>query len=305
MVRRTEEVTVIAPLPSKSAEKKPAHRSAHLILLSGTNVGQVFELKTNRILLGRDEEAEVQILDAGISRHHAVITRGEDGNYYLEDAGSRNGTFANNHRVESKHELQHEDKIQIGVMTILKFCYTEAPEADYAYAMYEAALRDGLTGAFNRRYFEERLRSEFAYAIRHETALALLITDLDHFKQVNDSHGHVAGDQVLREFSKLVDNISRAEDVLCRYGGEEFALLCRDTNLIKASVLGERVRHRVSTHTFPIDNGQVQLTVSIGISALPDPVITEPAMLVEAADAALYQAKQRGRNCIVTKGQKA
>jgi diguanylate cyclase (GGDEF)-like protein len=298
---QSQEVTVITPFGERSAEEGPeGARRAHLIILSGTNVGQVFPLDSKRVTIGREDQATIQILDAGISRRHAVISNEGGGRYVLEDDGSRNGTFANNHRVDGKHQLRDGDKIQIGVMTILKFTFDNAPEASYAQAMYDAALRDGLTGVYNRRYFEERLRSEFSFAARHATGLALLMLDLDHFKQVNDTKGHLVGDQVLKEFAALVTRSSRAEDVLSRYGGEEFAVLCRDTDLVKASVLAERVRFEVAGAIF-VPTHQIKLTVSIGIAAMPDASITTPEALVLASDEALYQAKERGRNCVVTR----
>jgi diguanylate cyclase (GGDEF)-like protein len=297
---QSEEVTVVAPLATKSEDAPKKARSAHLIVLSGTNVGQVFPLTVNKVTIGREDSSTIQIMDAGISRRHAQILSDGNGNYTVEDAGSRNGTFANNHRVEAPTPLADGDKLQIGVMTILKFTYDDAPEANYAQAMYDAALRDGLTGVYNRRYFDERLNAEFSFAARHGTGLSLLFLDLDHFKQVNDTYGHLAGDQVLKELAKLVTKSSRAEDVLSRYGGEEFAVLCRDTDLLKSSVLAERIRHEVAACTF-VPKVQIKLTVSIGIASIPDPQITSPKDLVLAADEALYQAKDRGRNCVVTR----
>ncbi len=302
---KSEEVTVVAPLATtRPADEPKKARTAHLIVLSGTNVGQVFNLASKKTTIGREEGVEIQILDAGISRRHAQVAHDGNGNYVLQDAGSRNGTFANSHRVEGSHPLKDGDKIQIGVMTILKFTFNDAPEANYAQAMYEAALRDGLTGVFNRRYFEERLKSEFSFADRHHTALALLFLDLDHFKLVNDTHGHLVGDAVLKQFAKLVTRSTRAEDVTCRYGGEEFAVLCRDTELMKSSILAERIRHEVAAHLFVHESTQTNITVSIGIAALPDSSITTPEALVLASDEALYQAKERGRNCVVTRRPK-
>jgi two-component system, cell cycle response regulator len=302
---RSEEVTVVTAQPTKTAElpgKKV--RTAHLIVLSGSNVGQVFNLAGKKMVLGREEGVDVQILDAGISRRHAMVNTDGQGNFFLEDAGSRNGTFVNSHKVEKRHPLADSDKIQLGVMTILKFTFDDAPEANYAQQMYEAALRDGLTGVFNRRYFEERLRAEFSFASRHGSALALLFLDLDHFKKVNDTLGHLAGDSVLKQFAKLVSKSTRAEDVVSRYGGEEFAVLCRETELMKSSVLAERIRHEVAAHQFAAEGQRTQLTVSIGIAALPDDTIKTPEELVTASDEALYEAKERGRNCVVMRHKK-
>lgn len=298
----SDEVTVITATPNEPPPKqRKDQRRAHLIVLSGTNVGQVFELPKDRIALGRDDKADIQIMDAGISRRHAVIERDEDGAYHLLDDGSRNGTFANNHRVQDFYNLSDGDKIQIGVMTILKFAYTDEAEANYAQKMYEKAHRDGLIGIFNRRYFEDRLNADFGYAKRHNQHLALLMLDLDHFKVVNDTHGHPAGDAVLKAFAQLVTKNIRSDDILARFGGEEFVVLCRHTDLMKASILGERIRHEVSQHLFVADEKQLRITTSIGIAGLPDPEITEPKGMIEAADESLYKAKERGRNCVVAR----
>lgn len=299
----SEEVTVITPTPLDTEDRQQKDdRGAHLIVLSGTNVGQVFELTKRRVTLGRDDSSDIQIMDAGISRQHAMIERDKDGGTYrLRDDGSRNGTFANNHRVEEFYNLCDGDKIQIGVMTILKFAFTDEAEANYAQRMYEAAHRDGLIGIFNRRYFEDRLTADFGYAKRHNQHLSLLMLDLDHFKRVNDTYGHPAGDAVLKSFAELVARNIRSDDILARFGGEEFVVLCRHTDLMRASILGERIRHAVSQHVFEAGDQQLKITTSIGISALPDPEIAEPKALVEAADESLYKAKQRGRNCVVAR----
>ena len=299
----SEEVTVITEF-HLSPKRRRGNGGGHLVVLSGHNVGQVYELTKEKTLIGREDNAEVQIMDAGISRQHALITRTDDSRYQLEDAGSRNGTYANNNRIEAPHTLNDGDKIQLGAMTVLRFANADDAEADYAQRMYEAAHRDGLTGAFNRRYFEERLAAEIPYSVRHRRSLALLMLDLDHFKQVNDNNGHPVGDVVLKEFATLVTNTTREDDVLVRYGGEEFAVLCRQTDLIKASILGERIRHEVAGFLFSADNARLKITVSIGIAALPDAEINSPELIVNAADEALYQAKERGRNCVVTRRRK-
>jgi two-component system cell cycle response regulator len=299
----SEEVTVVADMAMGPTPRR-SKQGAHLIVLSGHNVGQVFNLARARTAIGREEQADIQIMDAGISRQHAEIIRDKEGQYLLRDAGSRNGTFANNHRVEDTYQLQDGDKIQLGVMTVLKFAYTDDTEAEYAQAMYDAAHRDGLTEVYNRRYFEEKLVAELPYAVRHGRPLALLMLDLDHFKQVNDTHGHPVGDTVLKEFAALVSRNIRADDVLARWGGEEFTVLCRHTDLIKASILGERIRHEVSTYLFAGDLG-LKVTVSVGIAALPDADLNAPQLLLEAADQALYEAKERGRNCVVARRKRS
>lgn len=303
MVRQSsDEVTVITAAPVRPpSPKEQAKRVACLIMLSGNNVGQVYPLDRTATLIGREDGAHIQLMDAGISRRHAMVSLDEDGNYVLDDAGSRNGTFANNRRLDGPYHLEDGDKVQVGVMTILKFSYGDDLEASYAQKMYDAALRDDLTGVFNRRYLNDRLHSEFSFSKRHQRSLALLLIDLDHFKSVNDNHGHLAGDQVLREVAQTIAHTIRAEDVLARYGGEEFCVLCRDTDVMKAAILAERVRYQTANSAHMLADGPLVVTVSIGLVAIPDAQINTPEQLVDAADEALYQAKDAGRNCVITR----
>lgn len=299
----SDEITVLAPPGAGSSEPSPGEkRVGHLIVLSGSSVGRVFALQTENTVLGREDAATIQLMDPGVSRRHAEIKRSASGEHRLCDLGSRNGTYANNQRLTAEHPLRDGDRVQLGLISILKFTLNDNFEAHYAQRMYDAALRDGLTGAFNRRYFDQRLLSEFSFARRHGSSLSLIMIDLDHFKQLNDTRGHLAGDSVLRQLCERVSDVVRAEDVVVRYGGEEFALLCRDTGLKEASMLAERVRHAIADASFPLeDDNQASVTISAGVVAVPDREIDSPEALVSAADSALYEAKRQGRNCVVTR----
>ena len=147
----------------------------------------------------------------------------------LEDLGSTNGTYCNGLKVDTK-ELADGDKILVGSTTILKFTYHDNLDEIFQKQMYESALRDGLTKAFNKRYFTDRLESEFTFSTRHMTPLTLVLFDIDHFKNVNDTFGHPAGDYVLTELSNMMAASLRAEDIFARYGGEEFAIVCRGSD---------------------------------------------------------------------------
>ena len=149
----------------------------------------------------------------------------------LEDLGSTNGTFCNGIRVD-RRELVDGDKIMVGSTTILKFTYHDYLDEIFQRQMYESALRDGLTKVFNKKYFTDYLEKEFAFAARHGGPLALIFLDIDHFKKINDTHGHPAGDFVLAELSQMMATLLRTEDVLARFGGEEFAVICRGSDLV-------------------------------------------------------------------------
>ena len=204
-----------------------------------------------------------------------------------------NGTFCNGQRIE-RRELADGDKISIGSTTILKFTFQDKASERYQKQLFESALRDGLTGTFNRRYFTDRLHTEMRFALRHGKTVGLLFVDIDHFKKINDSHGHQAGDYVLGTVAREMTATVRAEDVIARYGGEEFAVICRETERAGIAILAERLRVAVERRRFEHDGMVIPVTVSIG--AAVDPRLGDPQALIAAADAAMYEAKRAGRN---------
>lgn len=163
----------------------------------------------------------------------------------------------------------------------------------------EMSMRDELTGLFNRRYFAEALDREVSGAERYGHGLALCIIDLDHFKLVNDTHGHLCGDRVLKDFGRLLDESIRKYDVGCRYGGEEFAIILPDTSLERAVSLCERFRKRVKEFEFTFDDQTLHITASVGVAARYPDGDTSGEKLLELADKALYQAKRQGRDRVV------
>ncbi len=267
---------------------------AYLIVLAGTGVGEMHKLTREVTTIGRGSQADIQVVDEGISRRHAEI-RMQDQEASVHDLGSTNGTYCNGERVSSR-PLADGDKIQVGSTTILKFTFHDSLDESFQRQMYESALRDGLTKVFNKRYFQERLESEFSYALRHRSPLSLLLFDLDHFKAVNDTAGHLAGDYALVALSELVAQTMRQEDVLARYGGEEFVILCRGVDRAGAVVFAERVRKLVAAHNFVYEGQRLTITISVGVSSVPPDGMDGAAELVQAADEALYAAKRAGRN---------
>ena len=213
----------------------------------------------------------------------------------VEDLSSTNGTFCNGIRID-RRELSDGDKIMVGSTTILKFTYHDNLDEVFQRQMYESSLRDGLTRAFNKKYFTDRLESEFTFAIRHTSPLALVMFDIDHFKKVNDTYGHPAGDAILTDLSALMMISLRTEDIFARYGGEEFAVICRGSDLAQAQVIGERLRRAAEGRQFTFQDKVIPVTISVGVAALPDPNIKDASAFVVAADGALYRSKQGGRN---------
>jgi diguanylate cyclase (GGDEF)-like protein len=267
---------------------------AYLVVLAGASVGEMYKVEGDKTVIGRGQKAQVRLLDDGISREHAQVVI-EGNKIFLEDLGSTNGTFCNGLKVD-RRELCDGDKILVGSTTILKFTYHDNLDEIFQKQMYESALRDGLTKAFNKKYFTDRLESELTFALRHQSPLVLVMFDIDHFKKVNDTHGHQAGDLVLSELSTLLTSALRAEDVFARYGGEEFAVICRGTDLTQAQIVGERMRKAVESHRFTFEGTHIPVTISVGIAGLPDAAVKDATDLVARADKALYQSKHGGRN---------
>jgi diguanylate cyclase (GGDEF)-like protein len=278
---------------------------AYLIVLAGSSVGEMYKIAKTETVIGRGSAADIHVVDDGISRRHALIVHSE-GKVVVKDLGSTNGTFLNGDRLEGEgeRELSDGDKIQVGSTTILKFTFHDSLDETFQRQMYESALRDGLTKTFNKKYFLDRIDSEFAYSTRHKTALSLVMLDVDHFKAINDTYGHLAGDSVLVTLANLVTKAIRHEDVFARYGGEEFAVICRGVDLEGATAFGERVRKMVAGQVFMHADIQIQVTVSVGVATVPDVGMRAPTELVALADEALYQAKRGGRNQVVSAGQR-
>jgi two-component system cell cycle response regulator len=284
-------VPVIAQTGARAVRSDP-----HLIVLAGESVGRTYRLEHAETVIGRSDDAAIRVRDEGVSRRHAKLVR-EGTETWLEDMKSANGTRLNAEPIV-RSILRDGDKIHIGEKTILKFSNSDALEESFHKAMYEAAVRDGMTRAYNKRHFLERLASESAYARRHQSALSLLMLDVDHFKKVNDNHGHPAGDYVLTTLGQVLMATVRVEDLVARYGGEEFAVLCRGTPLANALLLAERLRRSVEAHPFAYREQRIPVTISVGLSECSASAQSAQELIGEA-DTALYDAKRSGRNRVV------
>ena len=278
------------------ARRQEVH--AYLVVLAGSNLGEMYKIAAERTILGRGRQCNVALLDDGVSRAHAEITaRGEE--ITLRDLGSRNGTFCNGTRV-TEQRLNDGDKIHLGQTTILKFTFSDDLDERYQRHMHDSALRDTLTTAYNKRYFNGQLEIEFGFSRRQDTALALLLIDLDDLKSINDRHGHAAGDRALENLARIVGAVIRSEDVLARIGGDEFAVLCRATHLENAVHLAERLRGAVAAQPIRVDEVDLVTTVSVGVAARTESQAQAAEELLAAADRALYRAKNGGRNRVET-----
>ncbi|HLY67084.1 MAG TPA: GGDEF domain-containing protein, partial [Chloroflexota bacterium] len=235
----------------------------------------------------------VVVSSDAVSRNHARLER--RGAYMLvSDLNSTNGTFVNNERTRPYNaRLNRGDQLRIGD-TVFKFLSGSDIEAQYHAVIGHMAVTDGLTNLANRKHLDSMLAEEVQRAQRHTRALAVLMVDIDHFKKINDVHGHLTGDRVLAGMGLLLRQRLRAGDRVGRYGGEEFCVVLPETDLPTAMSIAENLRALVATNPFPVESKRLAVTVSIGAAGLtPQMQATD---LYRAADRMLYQAKNDGRN---------
>lgn len=294
-------VGAAAGLDKQEASADPA-LEANIILIAhpeNRDLGRRFRLSPGSTLeLGRVPEADVCLADnLSVSRRHARLNYGPEG-VVLEDLGSKNGTFLNDRLVDAPTLLKSGDRFQVGTV---HFKFLRQLDVEHAYheTIHHLVSRDGLTGAYNRRRYEEEAHREVARAGRYGRPLSLILFDLDEFKEINDRHGHLCGDAVLKQVVELASGFLRPEQVLARVGGEEFAILSPEVDIDRALILAEKLCRAIAQHEFACGSRRLQLTASFGVSALKRS-ITSAHRLYEAADRALYIAKQGGRNRVAT-----
>ena len=270
-------------------------RQPYLIVISGNSIGKMFKL-AGAMVIGRSVDCAICLDDSGVSREHARIEQRAQGEVWIADLGSTNGTYFLDGRRIDRHELRDGDKIRIGPEAILKLGYYDGLEEDFFQHQYDSATKDALTGIYNKRYFLDQLQKDCAYARRHRTPLGLIVFDIDHFKKINDTHGHPAGDFILSTLVAVVGRTLRGEDWLARVGGEEFAVIARGADNQQARKMADRIRRAVETNPFTWETGWIRVTISLGVAALREGRIESVEALVQTADDYLYQAKNAGRN---------
>ncbi|MBL9039078.1 MAG: GGDEF domain-containing protein [Archangium sp.] len=267
-------------------------------VLAGDSVGRTVVLDVEELIIGRSHECHIRIDDDGVSRSHARLSVSAE-RVAVEDLQSKNGTLVNGERINALTTLKNGDKIQLGPAAVLRFAYQDLLEAEAQKKLFDQATRDVLTGLYNRAYLTEVLTKEFAFADRHGHALAVMLLDVDHFKRVNDTLGHSGGDAVLRALSDVLLKTIRIEDTLGRYGGEEFLVVARELTPARAVAFAERLRKVVSKHDFVVAGQKVPVTLSIGVVTNKKAKFLDWRAMVDAADHALYEAKQNGRNQVM------
>lgn len=258
-----------------------------------TLLGKRFVLDTSPTRVGRGADNQIVLDGDSVSRRHAQFRQKGDA-WIIVDDGSTNGTYCNDEQITREVVLKNGDRVKVGP-TIFKYFSGADVEAQYHEEIYRMTIIDGLTQAYNKRYLYEALEREIIRGRRHERELCILMFDIDHFKRINDVHGHLAGDYVLKEVARVVQARIRRDEVFARYGGEEFAIILPETPITGAVALAETLRQKVADHSFVFQADSIKVTISLG-AALMEESDRAASDLIKRADEKLYQAKRTGRN---------
>ncbi|RKG52020.1 GGDEF domain-containing protein [Corallococcus sp. AB011P] len=286
---RVTKISSLTPGPERGTE-------CCLVQIHGPELGKKYVLEETEFTIGRDQHNHIVVDLDNVSRRHARIW-GRQGKMFVEDLQSTNGTYLNDREVLQAQPLRSGDLVKVGG-SIFKFLDGDNIETQYHETIYTLTIADGLTGINNKRYFVEYLEREMGRSHRYQRTLSLMMFDIDHFKQINDVHGHLAGDYVLREMAQSIKRLVRREQCFARYGGEEFAIVMPEDGPDKARLFAEKIRKLVEDKRFVFEDKDIPVTISIGVAEVASEM-SEPSQFIKVADANLYKAKKTGRNRVV------
>lgn len=257
------------------------------------DLGRRYVLDKDTTTVGRGRDNDIVLPSDCVSRRHARLEQ-RAGTLFVVDLASTNGTFINDdaHCVRER-QLERGDRLKIGD-TIFKYLSGSDIELQYHEIIFRMTVTDGLTDLANRKQLDALLEEEIPRARRHNRDLSLLMIDIDFFKNINDTHGHLTGDSVLRGLAAILQRRLRPNDKLGRYGGEEFCAILPETSVHNAAKIAEELRALVEAHAFVAEDKNIRVTISVGAGAL-QAGMTLPD-LYRCADEMLYKAKRTGRN---------
>ncbi|HJZ85064.1 MAG TPA: GGDEF domain-containing protein [Polyangia bacterium] len=278
---------------ARAAPASEAQACLVLVYPPGAMMGRRFELGKD-VIIGRGSDCQVQIDRDSVSRKHARIVRKSD-TWVVHDLGSTNGTYVGNDPVHEQ-PLRDGDLLKVG-STIFKFLSGGSVEQAYFEEIYRMTIIDGLTEAYNKRYFMEYLDRELARCGRYGRPLSLVMFDIDHFKRINDEHGHLTGDHVLKELARRVRGEVRKDEVFARYGGEEFVVVLPEAGHDAAMKFAERLRQLVGQSPFVFEDDSVVVRISVGVASTSSAI--ESGTFIKQADDNLYRAKRGGRDRVI------
>jgi diguanylate cyclase (GGDEF)-like protein len=290
-VRSKTVVTVISRI-----SEKPVGKEACLVVIYGMDLGKKYNLDQQAMIIGRSSKSDIQVDQESVSRNHAkIINTGKS--IIMRDLGSTNGTYVNDELID-EYVLRDGDFIKIG-RTIFKFLTGNNIENSYHEEIYRLTTIDGLTQIYNKRYFLETLEREISRSHRYRRELSLIMFDIDHFKKINDTYGHLAGDYVLKQLASVIKARIRREDIMARYGGEEFAIILPEIDQVNAAQFADKIRKLIEKTVFKFEETKIPVTISVGVTSLSTD-LASPTDFIKIADDKLYQAKSEGRNKVVS-----
>ncbi len=282
--------TVITAI--QDVKRQSVAADACLVVIYGEDMGRRVSLSKEPLVIGRSSKCELQVDQESVSRNHARITFVEKA-YVIQDLGSTNGTYVNDELADSI-PLRDGDQVKIG-RTIFKFISSGNVEVQYHEEIYRLMTVDGLTEVHNKRYFHEQIEKETSRARRYGRNYGVVMFDLDHFKNINDTYGHLAGDAVLRQLGQIVRTKVRRDDTIARVGGEEFGVILPEVDESGARILAEKLRASIEEGVFRFESTRIHVTISAGV-AMFAPEMKDGEEAVKLADDHLYEAKRSGRN---------
>lgn len=270
-----------------------------LLVLRGPESGRRFPVKPPGGVMGRQPGCVIQIRDPNISRRHALVEFTADGRVMLTDLGSKSGVYVNGVRV-SRAEIYDGNNVQLSNDTVLRVRYQDPAETELLAELHGSNVKDSISGLANRRYLGERLAQELAFARRHSQPLSVVMFDIDDFHKVNEADGRAAGDALIRAMAEVLQKDSRIEDVVTRYGGDQFVVVMRASTAEQSSIYAERVCKQLRTRTFAVGDVPLRISMSVGIASYEPGrfEIDDLQKLLDRADAAVYQAKSEGKDRI-------
>lgn len=255
-----------------------------------------FKISKKKMTIGRSSKADIVIDDDRISGIHCTIQQHKN-DIIIEDQESTNGSYIDGKRIK-KNMVTVKSNLQLG-LTVMKIEYKGESEIRFENDLFRRATTDAMTGISNRGFFLKRAREEIAFSQRTDLPIGLALLDIDHFKTVNDTFGHQAGDYIIKQLAVIIDTAKRHEDLFGRYGGEEFIILLRGKLDSAGAVLFcERIRKTIENYCFRFDKKNIPVTLSLGLCFKCGSKIESLNKMIQKADMALYRAKANGRNMV-------
>lgn len=284
------------------APRSTGSLAPYFIVIRGGTPGTMLPLSIEGTTIGRSPGNGMQILEGSISRNHAKFTVDPLGEPRITDLGSANGSFLNGNQIEPNVpvRLRDGDRLQLGSLVVIKFVRLDPCEERFHKEMFDRTVRDGLTTLYKREYLFEQFGPLLARCIALGLGVAVMVIDIDHFKAINDQHGHDAGDEVLKEVCALLRHHARQDDLIVRYGGEEFVFALPCPNIIRAVERAEVIRRAVEQRGFEHQGQTIRMTLSIGLTFTAADKHQSITALISEADKKLLEAKALGRNQVLS-----